>query len=312
MIKIAQEATYNISYKDTGKRIDQFLAEKNSHLSRARIQTLIKDGFVRVNNKKTKCSYKVKLSDNVHLVLPSERPLELKAELVDFEVIYEDSYIIVIDKPAGIVIHPAPGHYQGTLVHGLLYKCKDLSGIGGVLRPGIVHRLDKDTSGIMLIAKDDFSHRYLMEQFKKGTVEKEYWALVHGPIRKDRGIIDLPIARHPVKRKQMCVSESGKRAVTVWKKLADLAGNIVLISANPKTGRTHQIRVHLSHLGYPILGDPVYGKKRSSFALRQMLHARRIAFQHPRTQKKMEFSTYIPEDMKTVFVRLNNELQKSS
>ncbi|RLB12653.1 MAG: RluA family pseudouridine synthase [Deltaproteobacteria bacterium] len=310
MLRIAREATYSVSYKDSGKRIDQFLVEKDFSLSRARIQTLIKDGFVKVNNKEVKCSYKVKLSDNIHLIIPSEKPLELRPEPIDFEIIYEDPYIIVIDKPAGLVIHPAPGHYQGTLVHGLLYKCNDLSGIGGVLRPGIVHRLDKDTSGIMLVAKDDLSHRHLINQFKEGIIDKEYWALVHGPVKEKEGIINMPITRHPVKRKQMYVSESGKKAITLWRKIADLSNDIALISANPRTGRTHQIRVHMSYIGYPILGDHIYGRKRGRFASRQMLHSKRIAFQHPGTGKKLEFSSHLPEDMKRFMIALIRLKQK--
>ncbi len=310
MLRIAREATYSVSYKDSGKRIDQFLVEKDFSLSRARVQTLIKDGFVKVNNKEVKCSYKVKLSDNVHLIIPSEKPLELRPEPIDFEIIYEDPYIIVIDKPAGLVIHPAPGHYQGTLVHGLLYKCNDLSGIGGVLRPGIVHRLDKDTSGIMLVAKDDLSHRHLINQFKEGIIDKEYWALVHGPVKEKEGIINMPITRHPVKRKQMYVSESGKKAITLWRKIADLSNDIALISANPRTGRTHQIRVHMSYIGYPILGDHIYGRKRGRFASRQMLHSKRIAFQHPGTGKKLEFSSHLPEDMKRFMIALIRLKQK--
>ncbi len=310
MLRIAREATYSVSYKDSGKRIDQFLVEKDFSLSRARIQTLIKDGFVKVNNKEVKCSYKVKLSDNIHLIIPSEKPLELRPEPIDFEIIYEDPYIIVIDKPAGLVIHPAPGHYKGTLVHGLLYKCKDLSGIGGVLRPGIVHRLDKDTSGIMLVAKNDLSHTHLMNQFKEGIIEKEYWALVHGPVKEKEGIINMPITRHPVKRKQMYVSESGKKAITLWRKIADLSNDIALISANPRTGRTHQIRVHMSYIGYPILGDHIYGRKRGRFASRQMLHSKRIAFQHPGTGKKLEFSSHLPEDMKRFIIALIRLKQK--
>ena len=308
MLKIAQEATYNVSYKDTGKRLDQFLREKAFHLSRVRVQSLIRDGFVRVNNERVKCSYRVKSGDDVHVVIPLEKPLELRPESIDFEIIYEDSYIVVIDKPAGLVVHPAPGHYQGTLVQGLLYRLRDLSGIGGVLRPGIVHRLDKDTSGVMLVAKGDFSHSHLMRQFKKGIIEKEYWALVHGPLKKDEGVIDLPISRHPVKRKQMCVSESGKKAITIWRKISELSEGIALISVNPKTGRTHQIRVHLSHIGYPILGDPVYGKRKEISSPRQMLHAKRIAFRHPKTEKKIELSAHVPLDMQMLLKELSKGL----
>lgn len=305
MLDIASEATYCVSENEKGERLDQFLVAKGTDLSRARIQTLIKDGYVKVNDRKVKCSYRVRYKDNVHLVIPVESSLEIKPEYVDFEIIYEDKYIVVIDKPPGLVIHPAPGHYQGTLVHGLLYRCKDLSGIGGVLRPGIVHRLDKDTSGIMLIAKNDFSHRFLTEQFKSGIIEKEYWALIYGYFERDMGIIDLPIARHPINRKKMSVSEGGKKAVTVWYKLSEFNQNITLVSIFPKTGRTHQIRVHMSHVGHPIVGDSVYGRKNDLYASRQMLHARRISFYHPVYKERIEFSSNLSEDIRKLLFKLN-------
>ncbi len=306
-MKIAREAIYSVSLEDQGKRLDVFLSEKDKELSRNRIQYLIKNGFVEVNKRKVKCSYKVKANDKVYIAVPEEEPLKVEPQAIDFEIIYEDSYVAVINKPAGIVIHPAPGHYSGTLVHGLLYRCKDLSGIGGVLRPGIVHRLDKDTSGIMVIAKNDFSHKLLSEQFKEGLVEKEYWVLVQGPVKEDEGVIDLPIGRHPNLRTKMTVSPSGRKAVTFWKKISELPGDIVLISAFPKTGRTHQIRVHLSHIGYPVLGDNLYGKIRKDLSIpRQMLHSKRIAFYHPYTGKKVEFSANLPEDMKNVILELED------
>jgi len=307
MIEKAQEAIYSVSCKDIGKRIDQFLVQKSANFSRARIQALIRDGFVTVNNRVVKCSYKVRAQDNIRMIIPAEKPLELKPEKVDFEIIYEDMDIVVINKPAGVVIHPAPGHYEGTLVHGLIYRCKDLSGIGGILRPGIVHRLDKDTSGVMLVAKNDNAHQRLSEQFKEHKIVKEYWALVYGPIKEDEGKIELPIARHPIKRKKMTISDSGKMAVTVWKKISEI-GRFVLVSVYPITGRTHQIRVHFSHIGYPIVGDSVYSRKKWDHVSRQMLHARRIVFQHPNTKKKMEFCAPLPEDMKDLFIELNKKM----
>ncbi len=304
----AHEAFYSVSYEDIGKRIDQFLANTDFQLSRARVQALIREGLVTVNEKVVKCSYKLKLKDTIRVIVPPEKPLELEPEYVNFDVIYEDQDVLVIDKPAGLVIHPAPGHYHGTLVHGLIYRCEDLAGIGGVLRPGIVHRLDKDTSGIMIVAKNDFSHRSLVEQFKNCMIEKEYWALVHGPIKGEEGRIEFPIGRHPVKRKQMCVLDTGKKAITLWKKISDLS-NISLVAVYPKTGRTHQIRVHFSYIGHPVVGDPVYGRKKDICASRQMLHAKRIIFYHPRTGKKMEFCAYVPKDMKKMFVELNKKLE---
>ncbi len=304
----AREAVYSVSAEDIGKRIDQYLAKCDFQLSRSRIQALIKEGLVTVNEKVVKCSYKLKLKDSIKVIIPPERPLELEPEYVDFEIIYEDEDVLVIDKPAGVVIHPAPGHYHGTLVHGLIYRCEDLAGIGGVLRPGIVHRLDKDTSGIMVVAKSEFAHNSLVEQFKNCLIEKEYWALVHGPVKEKEGKIDLPIGRHPVKRKQMWVLDTGKRAVTVWKKISDF-GNISLLAVYPKTGRTHQIRVHFSYIGHPVVGDQLYGKRKDPYVCRQMLHARRILFQHPKTGKKMEFCSHIPADMKKMFAELNKKLE---
>ncbi len=304
----AREAVYSVSYKDIGKRIDQFLANTDFQISRARVQALIREGLVTVNKKVVKCSYKLKPKDTIRVIVPPEKPLELEPEYVNFDVIYEDQDVLVIDKPAGIVIHPAPGHYHGTLVHGLIYRCEDLAGIGGVLRPGIVHRLDKDTSGIMIVAKNDFSHRSLVEQFKNCMIEKEYWALVHGPVKGEEGRIEFPIGRHPVKRKQMCVLDTGKNAITLWKKISDFS-NISLVAVYPKTGRTHQIRVHFSYIGHPVVGDPVYGRKKGICASRQMLHAKRIIFYHPRTAKKMEFCAYVPNDMKKIFTELNKKLE---
>ncbi len=307
MIDKGCEVLYHVSDKDVGKRIDQFLAEIDSSLSRSRVQLLIKEGFVTVNNRMVKCSYKLKIEDNIRMILPEEKPLDLTPEYVEFGIIYEDEDIMVIDKPAGVVIHPAPGHYEGTLVHGLLFRCNDLKGIGGVLRPGIVHRLDKDTSGIMLIAKTEIAHKSLVEQFKNSIIEKEYWALVHGPVKENEGKIDLPIARHPIKRKKMWVSENGKRAITFWKKISEFDNNITLVCAYPKTGRTHQIRVHFSYIGYPIVGDPVYGKRKNHYASRQMLHAKRLSFYHPKTGIRMEFCSFLSADIKKLLFILNKK-----
>ena len=226
-------------------------------------------------------------------------------------MIYEDSSLIVLNKPPGLVMHPSPGHSTGTLVHGLLHHCRDLSGIGGVSRPGIVHRLDKDTSGLLVVAKSDRVHNALAGQFKAGEVIKKYLALVHGIVHGDKGEIDLPIARHPKRRKEMSVVASGgKRAITFWKKIEELANEFSLLSVAPKTGRTHQIRVHLSHMGHPVLGDPVYGHRTSRWKKRfpstpavlakierQMLHAEILGFVHPGSNKYCEFHAPVPNDM---------------
>ena len=301
-------------------RLDLFLSDIHEDLSRSRIQTLIRKGLVSVNGAPAKPSYQLKAGDQVSVVVPTPSPLRLVPEEVPFSVIFEDSYLIVLCKPPGIVVHPAPGHSSGTLVHGLLKHCRDLSGIGGILTPGIVHRLDKDTSGLMVVAKNDMAHQFLAQQFKNGTIKKEYIALVHGTFSHESGRIDLPIFRHPTRRKEMAVTTSGGRnALTLWKKIADCKEGFSLLSITIKTGRTHQIRVHFSHSGHPVVGDPVYGRgpdalKRRFLKLnpelvsavkRQMLHAARIGFVHPEKKVYMEFESPFPDDMTMVLRALD-------
>jgi 23S rRNA pseudouridine1911/1915/1917 synthase len=304
-------STYPITDKHRDQRIDTFLASRRKELTRSRVQELIKKGFVKVNDHSPKTSYRLKTGDHVSLFIPAATPYQLEPEQVEFSLIHEDSSIIILNKPSGLVIHPAPGHPKGTLVHGLLQQGRDLSEMGGVLRPGIVHRLDKDTSGLMVVAKNDQVHLSLSRQFKSGTVRKRYLALVHGVPRGESGEINLPIARHPKRRKEMAVLLSrGKASLTLWQKKEELGNNFCLLSVTPKTGRTHQIRVHFSHLGHPIVGDPIYGYKKSwwkkNFPLatdivpqikRQMLHAERLGFIHPESKQYCEFHAPIPEDM---------------
>ena len=305
---------------DGGKeeRLDLFLYSRSDGLSRSRIQSLIRSGDIKVNTLPSKPSYKVKPGDEVFLVIPPPAPQVLEPEEIEFQVLYEDSSIIVVNKPPGLVVHPAPGHNKGTLVHGLLQYCRDLSGIGGVLRPGIVHRLDKDTSGLMVVAKDDQAHSSLSGQFKSGEVKKRYVALVHGRIKEDKGEIDLPIGRHPKKRKEMAIATTGgRRALTLWRKIEDLESGFSLLSVVIKTGRTHQIRVHLSHLGHPVVGDPVYGYGRRWWkghaglangkpvpVKRQMLHAEKLGFIHPVKDSYLEFDAPIPDDMRFALMAL--------
>jgi len=307
-----------ISEAERDQRIDLFLASRMKELTRSRIQGLIKNGFVTVNQKSPKASCKLKQGDQVELTIPPVSISLLEPEPVDFSVIHEDSSLLVINKPPGLVIHPAPGHSSGTLVHGLLDHCSDLSGIGGILRPGIVHRLDKDTSGIMVVAKNDTAHSSLSRQFKARTITKRYVTLVHGVPDCMEGEVDLPIGRHPVKRKKMSVQGSGGRnALTLWKKVEDIAGMFSLLVIILKTGRTHQIRVHMSHIGHPIVGDYVYGMKKRwwnkeslktsyirSGISRQMLHAESLGFIHPDTGKYCEFEAPVPEDMEWVIESL--------
>jgi 23S rRNA pseudouridine1911/1915/1917 synthase len=319
-VKQEEDSRYSFSVNeaDTAKRLDAFLVSKTQDLTRSRVQELIKSGFVRVNHHLSKPGYRLKPGDHIEVTLPPLQPLRLDPEPVTFELIYEDPWLIVVNKPPGVVVHPAPGHFSGTLVHGLLQHCKDLSGIGGVMRPGIVHRLDKDTSGLMVVAKNDAAHVFLSGQFKTGKINKKYVALVHGIVKGQKGEIDLPIGRHPVRRKEMSVQPSkGRAAKTLWEKKEELAGLFSLLSVSPKTGRTHQIRVHLSHVGYPIVGDPVYGHRRNwwkkrfpddpgilSRIERQMLHAGTLGFVHPQGGDYREFTAPLPADMELVLQML--------
>jgi 23S rRNA pseudouridine1911/1915/1917 synthase len=310
----ARESLHLISEKEKEQRIDLFLASRERGLTRSRIQSLIKGQCIKVNGLPVKASYKLRPNDRVSIAIPPAIPCEIKPEPVDFSLIYEDSWLIVLDKPPGLVIHPAPGHAEGTLVHGLLHHCSNLSGIGGVLRPGIVHRLDKDTSGLLVVAKNDQAHTNLSSQFKDGGVNKKYIALVHGIIPGQKGEIDLPISRHPVRRKEMSVSKAGgKRALTLWNRLDVIGGKFSLLEVTLKTGRTHQIRVHLSHIGYPIVGDPVYGFRKTWWnrqcpeALdiaqsleRQMLHSILLGFIHPGTGVYCEFKSTVSPDMDNI------------
>ncbi|MBN2123212.1 MAG: RluA family pseudouridine synthase [Deltaproteobacteria bacterium] len=310
------ERTYSftVSSLEKEQRIDHFIASRTGFLSRSRVQGLIRNGSVAVNGKPPKTSYRLREGDQISLFLPPARPYRLEPEAVEFELIHEDASLLVLNKPAGLVVHPAPGHSAGTLVHGLVHYCKDLSGIGGVLRPGIVHRLDKDTSGLLVVAKSDRVHAVLSNQFKAGSVKKRYAALVHGVPEGKKGMIALALGRHPRKRKEMSVRVSGgKEAVTFWEKVEELGGQFCLLAVYPKTGRTHQIRVHLSHSGHPIVGDPVYGpgknwwKRQAAWrnagvgpAHRQMLHAERLGFFHPDSGAYCEFHAPMPTDMTRV------------
>ncbi len=311
--------SYSVTSENVDQRIDTFLAFQVEDLTRTRVQELIKNGFVKVNDRSPKTSYRLKTGDHVSLFIPPATPCHLEPEQIEFQLIYEDSSLIVLNKPPGLVIHPAPGHQRGTLVHGLLKYSRDLSGVGGVLRPGIVHRLDKDTSGLMVVAKSDRVHQSLAKQFKAGSVTKRYIALVHGIINGGKGEIDLPIARHPKKRKEMSVPQSGgKRALTLWRKIDEFGNSFSFLSLTPKTGRTHQIRVHLSHMGHPIVGDSVYGYKKKwmknnyQWAMdilpqikRQMLHAEALGFIHPESESYCEFKAAMPDDMAYIIKKLN-------
>jgi 23S rRNA pseudouridine1911/1915/1917 synthase len=312
-----------VSEKDQGRRLDQFLSETNLNLSRSQAKRLIEKKFILLNKGVTKPSAHVKAGDIISGNLPKPESLSLKPEPIPLTILYEDSSIIVIDKPSGMVVHPAYGNPSGTLVNALLYHCKDLAGINGVLRPGIVHRLDKDTSGVMVVAKDDEAYHQLTKQFKNRTVEKVYLAIAYGRFGQDEGSIDSAIGRHPSERKRMSTkTKKGRPAITLWKVIERFDG-FTLLEILPRTGRTHQIRVHLSSMGHPLLGDPLYGRKGRLGAIhdsvlreclkkmnRQALHAQRLEFNHPRTGERIQFVSPIPQDTRDVLEWLRSQTKR--
>lgn len=300
--------TFIVEEKDINKRIDVYLSEKNEKLSRNTIQRLIDEEKIKINNKKTKASYKVQSNDEISLEEVPAKEIELKAQDIPLEVIYEDKDIIVINKPKGLVVHPANGNPDGTLVNAIMAICKDsLSGIGGEIRPGIVHRLDKDTSGILIVAKNDEAHINLSEQIKNREVKKVYIALVRGVVKENEATIDMPIGRSKNDRKKMAVDKNGKNAVTHFKVLKRYDG-YTLLEVRIETGRTHQIRVHLSEIGYPVVGDIVYSNGKNRFGVvGQCLHAKSLDFKHPITGKEMHLEAELPEYFKKIIEELENE-----
>lgn len=278
-------------------RIDAWLSSKLEDKSRSYIQKLIGDNLVQVNGKDVKSNYKLKFNDEVLVRIPEPERLDVKAEKIDLDILYEDEDIIVVDKPKGMVVHPAAGNYSGTLVNALMDYCGDtLSDISGVIRPGIVHRIDKDTSGILVVAKNNTAHERLSARLKDHDIKRIYVAVVYGVIREDFGKIDAPIGRHPVERKKMAVNtKNGRRAVTYFKVLERFR-DTTYIELRLETGRTHQIRVHMSYIGYPIVGDHVYGFKKQRYQVDgQALHARILGFVHPVKNEYMEFESRLPE-----------------
>lgn len=281
-------------------RIDLYLTKKKTYPSRSQIRNLIIQDKIRVNNNPVKPSYILKNGDVINLTLPENKELKIKAEAIPIDIIYEDEYLVVVNKPANMIVHPTGKILSGTLVNALLYHCQDsLSGIGGVVRPGIVHRLDKNTSGLMMVAKNDFAHLDLSNQIKEQQVTKKYLALVCSSMKDDSGIIDAPIGRSLKNRKKMAVTVEGKsrEAITHFKVLKRFSG-YTLVEATLRTGRTHQIRVHLAFIGHPIVGDQLYGHRRQGLNIsRQALHSYVLGFVHPASKKYMEFSTSLPQDM---------------
>lgn len=299
--------TIIIEHEFAGERIDKVLPTMNEQWSRTQIANWITEGIVKVNGEVVKAKYKVKEGDRIEIHVPEPEPLEVIPEKMDLEIVYEDEDVLVVNKPKGMVVHLAPGHMTGTLVNGLMYHCKDLSGINGVLRPGIVHRIDKDTSGLLMVAKNDLAHQSLVDQLVNKTVTRKYIALVHGHIPHDKGTIDAPIARDPKDRQKQAVVDNGKHAVTHFKVL-ERFGKYTLIQCRLETGRTHQIRVHMNYIGYPLVGDPKYGPKKTIDFNGQVLHAGVLGFTHPRTGEYLQFEVEPPED----FVTLLNQIRKDS
>ena len=287
---------FNVTITDARTRLDRFLAKTAPEFSRSRIQTLIRQGHITVNGAAPRARDMVRAGDRVILLEPPMAAIDLVPEKVALFVLFEDDDLIVINKPAGISVHPGAGRKSGTLVNALLSHCKDLSGIGGKERPGIVHRLDKETSGCLVVAKNDFAHNDLARQFASRTIDKIYLALVAGKLRRASGSIVAPIARHRVHRKKMTIAREGGRMARTDFKVVCTGREASLLECRLHSGRTHQIRVHLQHLGYPILGDTVYGGRRAGQFSRQMLHAWKLGFDHPRGKRRMDFEAPLPED----------------
>jgi 23S rRNA pseudouridine1911/1915/1917 synthase len=279
------------------KRLDAFIAEMNINLSRSYAQKLIEEKFISVNGTPSKSKYKLKAGDHIEGTIPDPEHLDVTAENIPLQIIYEDEGLVVVDKAAGMVVHPAPGHFNGTLVNALLFHCKDLAGIGGVERPGIVHRLDKDTSGIVAVAKTESAYKSIAAQFQERTIKKVYLALVKGALRQMQGTIDAPIGRHKTQRKKMAIDEEGRESQTRYELIKQYNG-FAYIRLHPTTGRTHQIRVHLASIGNPVLGDDLYGGKtvKSPAMNRQALHAHKLELEHP-AGHILKLESPLPEDI---------------
>ena len=294
-----------VNENDKGKRLDIYIAENFNELSRTMIKKLIESNNILVNDKSEKVSYKVQANDNISIDVPEAKETKLKAQEIPLDIIYEDSDIIVVNKPKGMVVHPANGNPDGTLVNAILSICKNsLSGIGGELRPGIVHRLDKDTSGLIIVAKNDKAHINMSEQIKERNVKKTYIALVRGNVPEEEATINMPIGRSTKDRKKMAVTKNGKQAITHFKVLRRYS-KYTLLEIKIETGRTHQIRVHMAEIGYPVVGDAVYSNGKNEFGIEgQMLHAYKLEFMHPITNKHMELTAPLPQYFEEILKKL--------
>lgn len=297
------------STENKGLRIDKFLAEQCPDYSRSYIQKLIKDEQVSISGKAVKSNYKITGSEEITIQIPEQIVPDILPEDIPLDILYEDQDLIVVNKPKGMVVHPAAGHYSGTLVNALMYHCKnDLSGINGVMRPGIVHRIDQNTTGSLLVCKNDFAHNFIAEQLKVHSITRKYRAIVHGNIKEDHGTVNAPIGRHPIDRKKMAIEpRNGREAITHYQVL-ERFGNYTYIECQLETGRTHQIRVHMSSIHHPIVGDDVYGPARCPFPglQGQTLHAQVLGFIHPRTREYMEFSAPLPAYFEALLQKLRH------
>lgn len=303
------EFNFFINSENQGERIDKFLSSKLSNISRSYIHKLIEDGNITVNQNSVNKKYKLSKNDMINVKIPKPQELEVIAENIPLDIVYEDNDLLIVNKPKNMVVHPAPGNYSSTLVNALLYHCKNsLSGINGVIRPGIVHRIDKDTSGLLIVAKNDTSHKELAEQIKNHSFTREYEAVVYGNLKEDTGTINANIARHKTDRKKMAVVPLlGRNAVTHYTVLKRY-GNFTHIKLKLETGRTHQIRVHMSYIGHPVVGDEVYANPKNNpfkFLKGQCLHAKTIGFIHPTTKEYMEFTSPLPEYFQKILNKLS-------
>ncbi|MER1954793.1 MAG: RluA family pseudouridine synthase [Desemzia incerta] len=296
---------YEITIKQQKGRIDKVLAEIIPDKTRSAIQLWIKDGYVLVNDEAVKTNYKVQEGDEIKITEPELQELDVVAENIPLEIVYQDQDVVVINKPQGMVVHPSAGHPNGTLVNALLYHIHDLSGINGKIRPGIVHRIDKDTSGLLMVAKNDLAHEKLAAQLKDKTSIREYVALVHGVIPHEKGTIDAPLGRSKVDRKKQDIVDGGRDAVTHFRVLERFK-DFTLVSLTLETGRTHQIRVHMKYIGYPVAGDPVYGPRKTLPGNGQFLHAKKLGFKHPKNDEMMVFEKEIPEIFEETLNKLRN------
>lgn len=294
-----------ISESEVNERLDKVISSLHEECSRSQVQQWIKEKKVTVNGKHEKANYRCVLNDQIYIEIPEPEVLDVQPENMDLDIYYEDADVLVVNKPKGMVVHPSHGHMTGTLVNGLMFHCKDLSGINGVLRPGIVHRIDKDTSGLLMVAKNDLAHEKLAQQLKDKTVTRKYYALVHGVIPHEVGTIDAPIGRDPDDRQRMAVVDNGKPAITHFSVIERL-NNYTLVECQLETGRTHQIRVHMKYIGFPLVGDPKYGPKKTLSIGGQALHAGLLGFTHPRTNQYLEFEAPLPKE----YEELLNQLRK--